>query len=49
MEDVEEIQGTGLIADPIYHYIVMTDRIAGEENGKRCDRQSLGSATPPHL
>jgi HD superfamily phosphohydrolase len=26
----EGIQGTGLIADPIYHYIVMTDRIEGE-------------------
>ncbi|MBM4349181.1 MAG: HD domain-containing protein [Deltaproteobacteria bacterium] len=26
-----ESQGTGLIADPIYHYIVMTDRIAGEK------------------
>jgi HD superfamily phosphohydrolase len=24
-------QGTGLIADPIYHYIVMTDRIEGEK------------------
>jgi len=24
-------QGTGLIADPIYHYIVMTDRIGGEK------------------
>jgi len=23
-------QGTGLIADPIYHYIVMTDRVEGE-------------------
>ncbi len=22
---------TGLIADPIYHYIVMTDRIGGEK------------------
>jgi HD superfamily phosphohydrolase len=27
---IEEIQGTGLIADPIYHYIVMTDRMEGE-------------------
>ncbi|MDP2967714.1 MAG: hypothetical protein Q8P64_00695, partial [Deltaproteobacteria bacterium] len=26
-----ESQGTGLIADPIYHYMVMTDRIAGEK------------------
>jgi HD superfamily phosphohydrolase len=26
-----ESQGTGLIADPIYHYVVMTDRIAGEK------------------
>jgi HD superfamily phosphohydrolase len=26
-----ENRGTGLIADPIYHYIVMTDRIAGEK------------------
>jgi hypothetical protein len=25
-----ENQGTGLIADPIYHYLVMTDRIEGE-------------------
>ncbi len=31
MEGVEEIQGTGLIADPIYHYILMTDRVEGEE------------------
>jgi HD superfamily phosphohydrolase len=31
MEDVEEIQETGLIADPIYHYILMTDRVEGEE------------------
>ena len=28
---MEEIQGIGLIADPIYHYIVMTDRVQGEE------------------
>jgi len=27
---VEEIQGIGLIADPIYHYITMTDRVEGE-------------------
>jgi HD superfamily phosphohydrolase len=27
----EAIQGTGLIADPIYHYILMTDRVEGEE------------------
>ncbi len=27
---MEEIQGTGLIADPIYHYILMTDRVEGE-------------------
>ena len=27
---MDEIQGTGLIADPIYHYIVMTDRVEGE-------------------
>ena len=26
-----ESQGTGLIADPIYHYVVMTDRIPGEK------------------
>ncbi|MBM4277913.1 MAG: HD domain-containing protein [Deltaproteobacteria bacterium] len=26
-----ENQGTGLIADPIYHYMVMTDRIPGEK------------------
>jgi len=31
MEGVEEIQGTGLIADPIYHYILMTDRLEEEE------------------
>jgi hypothetical protein len=31
MKGVGEIQGTGLIADPIYHYIVMTDRVEGEE------------------
>ncbi|HMK76093.1 MAG TPA: HD domain-containing protein [Thermodesulfobacteriota bacterium] len=29
-ERAEGIQGTGLIADPIYHYMVMTDRIEGE-------------------
>lgn len=27
----EDLQATGLIADPIYHYIVMTDRIEGEK------------------
>jgi len=27
---IVDIQGTGLIADPIYHYIVMTDRVEGE-------------------
>jgi HD superfamily phosphohydrolase len=27
----EATQGTGLIADPIYHYILMTDRVEGEE------------------
>ncbi len=31
MKELEETQGTGLIADPIYHYIVMTDRIEGEK------------------
>src|SRR4030043_646801 len=31
MKEAEDIQGTGLIADPIYHYIVMTDRIEGEK------------------
>jgi HD superfamily phosphohydrolase len=31
MSGVEAIQGTGLIADPIYHYILMTDRVGGEE------------------
>ena len=31
MKGVEETQGTGLIADPIYHYIVMTDRVEGEK------------------
>jgi HD superfamily phosphohydrolase len=30
MKEAEDTQGTGLIADPIYHYIVMTDRIKGE-------------------
>jgi HD superfamily phosphohydrolase len=30
MNEREEGQGTGLIADPIYHYIVMTDRVGGE-------------------
>jgi HD superfamily phosphohydrolase len=31
MKEAEGIQGTGLIADPIYHYILMTDRVEGEE------------------
>src|SRR5512139_1827350 len=31
MKAFEQTQGTGLIADPIYHYMVMTDRIKGEE------------------
>ena len=31
IKGVEVSQGTALIADPIYHYIVMTDSIAGEE------------------
>jgi len=31
MQGIKEIQGVGLIADPIYHYIVMTDRVEGEE------------------
>jgi uncharacterized protein len=31
MKEAEDTQGTGLIADPIYHYIVMTDRIKGEK------------------
>jgi len=30
MKGGSEIQVTGLIADPIYHYIVMTDRVEGE-------------------
>ena len=30
MKWAKRTQGTGLIADPIYHYIVMTDRIEGE-------------------
>jgi HD superfamily phosphohydrolase len=30
-KEVEEIQGNGLIADPIYHYILMTDRVEGEK------------------
>ena len=31
MKGMEETHGTGLIADPIYHYIVMTDRFEGEK------------------
>ena len=31
MKEGEGTQATGLIADPIYHYIVMTDRIEGEK------------------
>ncbi len=31
MKAFEQTRGTGLIADPIYHYMVMTDRIKGEE------------------
>jgi hypothetical protein len=31
MKETEEVQATGLIADPIYHYIVMTDRVEGEQ------------------
>jgi HD superfamily phosphohydrolase len=31
MKEGKAIQGTGLIADPIYHYILMTDRVEGEE------------------
>jgi HD superfamily phosphohydrolase len=31
MKAAAKNQGTGLIADPIYHYIVMTDRIEGEK------------------
>ncbi len=31
MKELEDTRGTGLIADPIYHYIVMTDRVQGEE------------------
>jgi len=31
VKGVEETQGIGLIADPIYHYIVMTDRVEGEK------------------
>jgi HD superfamily phosphohydrolase len=31
MKENEPIQGIGLIADPIYHYILMTDRMEGEE------------------
>jgi HD superfamily phosphohydrolase len=30
MKALEQTRGTGLIADPIYHYMVMTDRIKGE-------------------
>ncbi|MGQ9647354.1 MAG: HD domain-containing protein [Thermodesulfobacteriota bacterium] len=31
MKETEEVQVTGLIADPIYHYILMTDRVDGEQ------------------
>lgn len=31
MKGTADTQGTALIADPIYHYIVMTDRIKGEK------------------
>src|SRR5512143_4166443 len=31
MKAFEPTRGTGLIADPIYHYMVMTERIKGEE------------------
>src|SRR4030066_596123 len=31
MKEAEVTHGTGLIADPVYHYIVMTDRIEGEK------------------
>ncbi len=31
MKGAGDTQGIGLIADPIYHYIVMTDRIQGEK------------------
>src|SRR5512136_1460535 len=31
MKEAEDVQGTGLIADPLYHYIVMTDRVEGED------------------
>ena len=31
MKPFEQTRGTALIADPIYHYMVMTDRIKGEE------------------
>ena len=31
MKGAGDTQGIGLIADPIYHYIVMTDRIKGEK------------------
>ncbi|NWG02407.1 MAG: HD domain-containing protein [Syntrophaceae bacterium] len=31
MRAIEDTQGNALIADPIYHYIVMTDRIKGEK------------------
>ncbi len=31
MNETDEGQTTGLIADPIYHYIVMTDRVEGEQ------------------
>src|SRR3990170_6626475 len=31
MKEAGKNSGTGLIADPIYHYIVMTDRVGGEE------------------
>ncbi len=31
MRGREKQEGTGLIADPLYHYIVMTDRVEGEK------------------
>jgi len=38
-------QGTGLIADPIYHYIVMTDRIEGRNRTDVIDTPGSTAST----
>ena len=45
MKETEGTQGTGLIADPIYHYIVMTDRIEGEKT----ERDVIGTSWAQRL